>query len=236
MLRILTTALLTATAFFAIQTSALACKADKARLEIRLFRYVGVEANSASNVKDQFARFYGIVSEKLNAIRFHIRESGIDVQYLDDMKVKPERSRLDQIYNETPPQSASDLKNTWELYQKQLLLLRGDFGTSGAAGVPTITSWIYWGEPVPSGLPVIVHVEGPLDLDGADHARDAHSFVAMFALAVDAERHCSKDVYLRMYGVALDAARDLAKNKGPLSPHLAAMKAYLEAKVPDWVS
>ncbi len=207
-----------------------ACESEPRRLEVRLFRYAGTDGDPAKN---QFTRFYNIVSEKLLHLRSELAGTDAAGGYLDAMVVKPGLRNLDALYREEPPQTETELKNYYSLYSKSLMLLRGELDLRPGQSAYDVTSYVYFGGAPPAGVPGIIHAEMSISSDAAQHARDSHSLIALFLLGLDAQqRKCDSSTVLNFYQRATKVATDLER-KGLLKGHLEQVRDFVRAQIEE---
>jgi hypothetical protein len=202
------------------------CKsAAPERLELRVFKYDGVTAATEAS----FSLFVGILSEKLANLPYEAGGSGPGMDYLRKLTLKP----TDASKIEPPPSSRiDDLRTIWEFQNSHLLLLRGILYPDPA--VPNgyqVTSSIYWGDLRPPDLRETVQAKLPITPEGFADARDSHSMVTLFALAMDAKRReCHSSVVLHLLEKALEKAHDLERG-GQLTGDLGKLKLYIEEQI-----
>jgi hypothetical protein len=145
------------------------------------------------------------------------------------MVIIPERKHLATLYQEDPPITETVLQDYFDLHRNYLALLRGDLRPIGTDY--DVTSYFYYGRPVPPALPLIIYVQMPISSDGAQHARDSHSLITAFLLGIDAQRReCATAVVLHFFGKALEKAIDIER-QGQLKGDLLIIRQYLEGAI-----
>lgn len=194
--------------------------ADPPRLELRMYKYNGSETGEAKN---RFSSFYAIVREKLTLIKDEARADGIDLAYLQNLKVKPDAKNFSAM---EPPPDDDGLAATWEFHQRHLLLMYGNLQPDDTSTYRAVSS-LFWGPLGPPRIGTTVTAEVPVTPDGSMNARDSHSMVMLVALALDAmRRHCDPALARHLLVKADHKALDLER-RGQLVGDLVALQALI---------
>lgn len=193
---------------------------EPVRIELRMFKYSGVESGAA---QDKFSLFYQILVEKLKHIQDEATSAEIDTKYLNNLKIIPDFAKL-----EPPPREKDKLKTIWDSYPA-LILLSGLLDLDGTTYY--VDSSIYWGGLKPAGLPDSIYARMPVTPAGQRNATDTHSMITFFALAMDAKRRgCHSSVVLHFLELADEKAKDLERRK-ELDDDLLKVKTSIEEQI-----
>lgn len=205
----------------AVTLAQAACKPTEARVELRIFRYGGVESDTARN---KFSLFHRLLVEKLKHLQTEAMSAEVGTQYLEKLKIIPR----DIASIPEPPEGVLKQKEGWAYWQA-LVLLSGALDEE--RGVYQVTSSIYWGDLKPEGLRETIYARMPVTPEGQRNASDTHSLITLVALAVDAKRRdCHSAVVLHLLKLAQDTARDIEK-RNELEGDLIKLKAYIEDQI-----
>lgn len=199
-----------------------ACKPKPApRVEVRIFRYGGVESDTARN---KFSLFHRILVEKLKHLQYEAISAEVGTGYLDKLRIIPR----DIASIPLPPEGVREQKTGWEMWNA-LVLLSG--GLDEERGVYQVTSSIYWGDLKPEGLPETIYARMPVTPEGQRNASDTHSLITLLALAIDAKRReCPSALVLHLLQRAEEKATDIER-RNELEGDLVKVKAYVEAEI-----
>jgi hypothetical protein len=207
--------------YFWLGTSCALAECLPERLDLQIYKYGGVTSATEAN----FSVFYDILSEKLKNLPY---EAGIEnIGYLRQLRLRPERY---EAVSDAPSSRVDDLRRLWRFQKGHLLLLDGILYTDKATHDYWVTSSIFWGDIRPPELAEVLHAKLPVSPEGYEHARDSHSMITLFALAMDARSQCDNALVLELLQKALEKAQDLERD-GQLTGDLVKVKASIENQI-----
>jgi hypothetical protein len=189
------------------------------RVAIRVYKYA-----TTTDDEKRFIDLYRIIGGKLKILKYELQTTetgGANFKYLDQLHVSPDNEAQEFL---TPPNSLEEMLSEWK-QQDNLILLSGNI--SVLDGRYDAISYIFWGELKPPDMREQIKAEMSISAAGLRDAIDSHSFIALFALAMDAKvRKCPPELVFYLLDKTIEKANDL-KERGLLVRELVSLNNFV---------